>query len=235
MTTLTASLDERVENLTAQVAALTAELDRQRAERDRKAELVDDGTGIVREALPRLVAELEQAGLTAEDLIGLLRTLARTVPDLRAALEQLAVLADLARTGGPLTGPVLDRMTELLAELEQRGYISFARSAAGVVDNVVTAFAPEDVEALGDNIVLILNTVKEMTQPEVMLMLRRTMHTVRENDDLGGDVSLLRLLRQMRDPDVKRGLARLLAVLRSMGEVPAGLVEERPTPTPKEG
>ncbi len=231
MTTLTASLDERVENLTAQVAALTAELDRQRAERDRKAELVDDGTGIVREALPRLVAELEQAGLTAEDLIGLLRTLARTVPDLRAALEQLAVLADLARTGGPLTGPVLDRMTELLAELEQRGYISFARSAAGVVDNVVTAFAPEDVEALGDNIVLILNTVKEMTQPEVMQMLQRTMHIVQEVPEPAEPPSLLAILRELRGPEVRRGLYRVLTALRSVGSATPPTMKSLPNNT----
>lgn len=142
---------------------------------------------------------------------------------------------DLLGDASPLGRDVLAVVLERLDELDRRGYFTFARNGLGVLDEVVTSFTEDDMRQLGENVVLILETVKEVTQPEVMLMLRRTMHTVRENDDLGGDVSLLRLLRQMRDPDVKRGLARLLAVLRSMGEVPAGLVEERPTPTPKEG
>ena len=33
---------------------------------------------------------------------------------------------------------------------------------------MVTSFGEDDVAALGDNVVLILNTLKEMTQPEVM-------------------------------------------------------------------
>ena len=37
-----------------------------------------------------------------------------------------------------------------------------------IADRVVTEFTEEDVKALGDNVVTILNAVKEMTQPEVM-------------------------------------------------------------------
>ena len=89
-------------------------------------------------------------------------------------------------------------------------------SAAGLnVDQVVSSFSPEDVHALGDNVVLILNTVKEMTQPEVMTMLRRTASVVREEEP-PEDISLFALIKQMRDPAIKRGLAKALMTLRSM-------------------
>ena len=39
------------------------------------------------------------------------------------------------------------------------------------MDQVVTSFTEEDVRQLGDNVVLILNTVKAMTQPEIMNMV----------------------------------------------------------------
>ena len=114
----------------------------------------------------------------------------------------------------------MDSASRLLAEAEARGYIEFARSGAGVVDRVVTSFSEEDVEALGDNIVLILETVKEMTQPEVMRMMQSTFHEVAEVEDVDGEPpGLFALMREMRDPQVRRGLARLIAVLRSMGEV----------------
>lgn len=216
------SIDERLDALTAQVAAMTAELAQQRVERERRAELGDEATGLMREALPKLAAELERADLSAEELVGLLRAVARTVPDLSAGLSQLSSLAELARTAGPLSRPVLGGLTDRLGELERRGYFDFARSAAGVVDNVVTAFDPEDVEALGDNVVLILNTVKEMTQPEVMQMLQRTMHTVQEVPEPAEPPSLLAIFRELHRPEVRLGLFRVLSALRSVGATPPG-------------
>ena len=127
----------------------------------------------------------------------------------REALLQLTELA----------GPVMEMLTSRLAEWEARGYFSFAEGGLQIADRVVTSFSREDVEALGDNIVLILSTVKEMTQPEVMHLLSRTAIEVQDTEDepLGPPPSTLALLRQMRDPDVRRGLARTLTVLRSLG------------------
>ena len=41
-----------------------------------------------------------------------------------------------------------------------------------IADNVVTSFTEEDVRKLGDNAVLILKTVKDLTQPEIMGLVR---------------------------------------------------------------
>ena len=122
-----------------------------------------------------------------------------------------------------LSGPVMDMLTARLAELEAKGYFTFAQGGLSIVDRVVTSFDEEDLDALGDNVVLILNTVKEMTQPEVMRLLSRTAIEVQEVEDAppGPPPSTFALLKQMRDPDVRRGLARTLTVLRSLGSQPA--------------
>ncbi len=86
-----------------------------------------------------------------------------------------------------------------------------------MVDRVVTNFTQEDVDALGDNVVLILETIKEMTQPELMQMMRTTIHEVGEIEEDAEPPSMMNLLRQMREPEVRRGLGRMLALLRSMG------------------
>jgi uncharacterized protein YjgD (DUF1641 family) len=106
-------------------------------------------------------------------------------------------------------------VTERLAEFERRGYFTFAKEGFGVLDRVVTTYDEEDIRALGDNIVVILDTVKQMTQPEVMTMLSRTVDSMEEADV--EPASLFKLARQMRDPEIKRGLARLLGMLRTMG------------------
>ena len=118
-----------------------------------------------------------------------------------------------------LAGPVMQMVTSKATELEEKGYFTFAQGGLEIADRVVTSFDEEDIRALGDNVVLILNTVKEMTQPEVMNLLSRTAHEVQESEDapVGPPPSTFALLCQMRDPEVRRGLARTLVVLRSLG------------------
>lgn len=119
----------------------------------------------------------------------------------------------------PIASQGMDTVTKAMTEAEQKGYIDFARSGIGVVDRVVTSFSEEDVEALGDNIVLILETVKEMTQPELMQMMRSTIHEVGEMEESAVPPSTFALLGQMREPEVRRGLARMITLIRSMGSI----------------
>lgn len=134
---------------------------------------------------------------------------------LDALTRSLEGLSELTSELSALGGDAFMAATTRLAEADAKGYFEFAKAAASVADRVVTGYDAEDVEALGDNIVLILDTVKEMTQPEVMTMLRRTAHTVAEEEP--EPMSLFGLVRATRDPQVKRGLGRLIVLLRSLG------------------
>ena len=132
---------------------------------------------------------------------------------------ELEPLRDLAAEVGVLSGPAMDALTANLAQLEQRGYLGFARSGGRVVERIVTSFDEDDVEALGDNVVLMLETLRDLTQPEVLQLLRRTAGSVSHLDTPTGGPppSTLALLRQLRDPEVRRGLGRMLELLRSLG------------------
>lgn len=154
------------------------------------------------------------------------------VSELAEQRRQREVLTDLLGETTRLAGPAMESMTTRLQEAEEKGYLDFARSSLGVVDRIMTNFDEDDVAALGDNVVLILETVKEMTQPEVMTMLQRTAHLVNEPGPTPAEApSLFALLRELRDPQVRAGLARMLALLRSLStDTPA----DRPTQTTKE-
>ncbi|MFO7548662.1 MAG: DUF1641 domain-containing protein [Acidimicrobiia bacterium] len=215
-----ATVDERLDLLAAQVSFLVDEARRGREQRERWAELSHDLAPLARQGMQSATRELGEIDVTLEDLARMFRTLLSSLPTLEASLRQLESLAELGRDVAPLSTLAVGSLTDRLQVFEERGYFDFARAGAGVVDRVVTSFTEEDVEALGDNIVLILNTVKEMTQPEVMLFLRRTINTVQGQEEQGPPPSMLGLLKEMRDPEVRRGLSRLLSMLRSMGEEP---------------
>jgi uncharacterized protein YjgD (DUF1641 family) len=139
---------------------------------------------------------------------------------------ELEPLRDLAAEVGVLSGPMMASVTTQVADWDERGYLGFARSSGRVVDRIVTSFDEQDVEALGDNVVLMLETLRDLTQPEILRLLRQTAGSV---SHLDGDVdgpppSTFALLRELRDPEVRRGLGRMLDVLRNFG------TDQPPTP-----
>lgn len=215
----TLTIEDRLDHLTRQVELLVADAARQRAERARWQELSQDLAPVARQAMDTATAELEELSgdVTSEDLVRFARTMARSLPTLERMLAQLESLSSLAAEATPLAKPGMEMLVERLGELEAKGYFGFARSGFGVMDRVVTSFTEEDVQALGDNVVTILQTVREMTQPEVMGMLRRTMHTVQEEES-AEPPSLFHIAKEMRDPQVRMGLGRVIHMLRSVGE-----------------
>jgi uncharacterized protein YjgD (DUF1641 family) len=214
----TAALEERLDRLSVDVAFVAAEMREQRLRRQMWDELRTDLTPIGTDLMKLAGRELEEVQdfASTEDLLRLLKRLARNTRNIEATLERLESVVEFLDDAGPLAGDAVMKTTIALEELDRRGYFTFAKSGIGVVDRVVTSFTEDDVNQLGDNIVLILQTVKEMTQPEVMELLQRTAHSLEE--EVRETPSTLELLRQMRDPEVKRGLARMLRVLRSFSD-----------------
>jgi uncharacterized protein YjgD (DUF1641 family) len=135
---------------------------------------------------------------------------------------ELEPLRDLAAELGVLSGPAMASLTSHAAAWEERGYLGFARSSTRVVDRIVTSFDEDDVEALGDNVVLMLETLRDLTQPEILQLLRQTAGSVSHLDAPveGPPPSAFALLKQLRDPEVRRGLARMMELLRSVGADP---------------
>lgn len=217
--------DKRLDLLTEQVALIAEEMRQQRLQRERWADLVSDSAPVVSGAFDMLSHELESLSddVTVEDAVQLARTVARAVPTMEALLRQLESLSKLGDEIVPLATPAMASLTSALQGLEDKGYFTFAKGGADIVEKVVTSFTEDDIEALGDNVVLILNTVKEMTQPEVMTLLQRTALTAQDVDDEFVEApSTFALLRQMRDPQTRRGLGRVMTMLRTIGaEQPA--------------
>jgi uncharacterized protein YjgD (DUF1641 family) len=216
MTTLAQpTVDERLAAIAAQLDELTRRLDDAEARRRPLDELAGELAPVTAEAFLIAANKLDDHDIDLGELGKLALQMAEMAPLLQRYLGMAKMLAELGSDASPLTEEAVAILIDRLGEADRKGYFTFAKGVAGVVDRVVTAYDEDDVAALGDNIVLILDTVKEMTQPEVMTMLRRTVGTV--GDAGPEEIGLLGLVRATRDPDVKRGLGRLVALLRSLG------------------
>jgi len=181
------------------------------------------------------LSDLDPA-VSLEDSLRLLRRLAENTGNLEWTLQQLESIRDFMRDAAPIATYAFEAATDQFEELDRMGVFSFGQEAWRIIQIILTSFTPEDVRALGDNVVLILNTVKGMTQPEVMHMLGNLTGAYRQagaaSDEL--KTGTFALLKQMRDPEVRRGLAVTMQMLKGVAGGPANDAgeNERIEPTP---
>jgi uncharacterized protein YjgD (DUF1641 family) len=130
---------------------------------------------------------------------------------------------ELTAEATPVLTEVMERLGVVLDGMQRRGYLSFAMAGVGVADEVVTHYTEEDVRRLGENVVLILDLVKDLTQPEILAVVRRMIDAVERQrvaiaDEPADPPTLWQLARRARDPEVRRGLGRALDTLRAVAE-----------------
>ncbi len=209
----------KIDLLTTQVQFLTEQAQIAQRQRQEQAELMHDVMPIVNDAFRLSVEQLEevQEYVDLADLLRFLKRLLRNGPAFEKLLDQLESAMDLVQTVGPLTDHAFEKVVDVLQTAEHKGYFMLAKGGMQIADNVVTSFTEEDVRKLGDNVVLILNTVKDMTQPEIMGLVRAIVAQSEVEVAKPVNTSLPALLGQMRDPNVRRGLALSMRIMSVVG------------------
>lgn len=150
-----------------------------------------------------------------------MQTLQRQIESLTALVANLAEeqrrQRELRDEIGPIVKEAMGVVTERLDEFEKKGYFDFGREGLGIVDRVVTSYEAKDVKELGDNIILILDTVKAATQPGLVEIVNKTANAV-YRADTKKPKGLFGMLKASSDKDVRRGMSVMLEVLRQVGK-----------------
>lgn len=136
--------------------------------------------------------------------------------------RQEELFADLT----PILKDVMAKATDQFAELEKDGAIAFAKELMVVTRKVVQGYSPEDVRQLGDAVVTILDTVRALTQPEVLAIANEA-SVVLQQADQAEPIGLLGMVRASRDDDVQKGMAVMMGVLRHVGRGAKAMAEKR--------
>ncbi len=212
-------LNQKIDALTDQMAYLAEQARINEFARQSREELVETMMPVAKDAMRLASEQLEEVEgyLDQEDLLRLVKKMVRHWPQFEQLLDQLDGVTDLIDVVGPITKEGMNKATAVMDELDHKGYFVFARGGMKMLDNVVTSFNEEDVNRLGNNIVLILNTIKDMTQPEIMNFVRNTLLVAEKEIEKPVDISTFGLIRQMQDPAVRRGLALTMRVMHVVG------------------
>ncbi|MDH5493110.1 MAG: TusE/DsrC/DsvC family sulfur relay protein [Myxococcales bacterium] len=131
-------------------------------------------------------------------------------------VERQAAQAELIDEMRPILSEVMKAGTNTLQEMEEKGWFTFARESASILERIVEGYGVDDFRALGDSVVGILDTVKSLTQPEVLAVAHEATEALAHADDVK-PVGVMGMLKASRDDDVQYGTALMLEVLRQIG------------------
>jgi uncharacterized protein YjgD (DUF1641 family) len=155
-----------------------------------------------------------------EHILYLVKRLIRDTDMLVEGLNRIEMLMELFDEIQIIGQRVFNQTIVKLDQLEREGYFSFAQSGWRIFERIIQEFSEEDVDALGENIVIILNTVKNLTQPEIMTLTNNALDAIQVDPMDESEVSTLSLLKDLRDPKVRIGMARMLNILKVLADQP---------------
>ncbi|MDP2366091.1 MAG: hypothetical protein Q8M94_20260, partial [Ignavibacteria bacterium] len=162
---------------------------------DLKEDLMRVGNDLYRTA----VIELEEVHdhIQTGDILHLSKKLLRNVNNLSKMFDQLESARDFINDASPLFRESIIDLMKNLDEIDRKGYIHFVKELRGVADNIVTSFSTDDVKNLGDKVVTILNTVKNLTQPDMLHAINNAVSVYKNLDiEIEKDVSLFKLMKE---------------------------------------
>lgn len=149
-------------------------------------------------------------------------------------VERQEFLEDMIDEMIPVAREALKMGGEVLGEYEQKGYFAVGRELLAVADQVVETYGPGEVREMGGHIVQLLDTVKNLTQPDVLDVANKATDVVHHADDVA-PVGMFGAVRATQDKDIQKGLGMALQILRHLGRAQGGTEVERhaaPPPSP---
>ena len=213
------NITRKLEEIDEKLTFLTEQMKLQARRQQELQELKDDLNRIGTDIFQAAVTELDEVAthFDTDDVLYLIKKLLRNTRNIAKMVEQLESMADLLEDATPIGKQAFLDLLVTLDELDRKGYFEFLRESARIFDNIVTSFSVEDVRLLADNIVTILETVKNLTQPDMLSAINNAL-SVYKNLDIKVDekISYRELLRQARTPEMRRGLAFGIQFLKNL-------------------
>ena len=210
-----------INELNKKLDVILEEIELQRKHRKEMEDLKDDLMRIGTDVFQTAVVELDEMhdSVNSGDILFLLKKLLRNVNNITKTFELLENVKGFFEDFSPISRElILDSMKNLDA-FDRKGYFDFVKELKNVADNVVTSFSVDDVKALGDNIVTILNTVKSLTQPDMLNSINNAVSVYKKLDiEVAEEISVFTLIKRLNKPEVRRGMAFGLKFLESLVE-----------------
>jgi uncharacterized protein YjgD (DUF1641 family) len=185
----------------------------------RMDDLVADVNIITKDAFRSTVEELERQGveLNWDDLKYLAFKFLKNIDKFTWVMDTFESMYDLMQDMGPVVRESVIDTIRKMAVLEQQGYFEFFREMMRAMDNIVTHYSGTDVKLLADNVVTIMDTVKNMTQPDMLQAMNNAVNVFQKLEvENIPEYTLWKAMKEMWSPEMKRGLGFMITFLKNL-------------------
>jgi uncharacterized protein YjgD (DUF1641 family) len=194
---------------------LTAQFEIQTKRQQALEELQNDLIPIVNHIIKLSIDEMAEIGneFALEDLLFLFKRLLRNTRSILSLLDNVDAVMGLSEEIELLGKQVFSEMVEQMDRMERMGYFNLAREGMKVTEKVVTELNRQGINEFGDGIA---ELAVNITKPELILTANNAVNALGEQTE--ENVSLFALMREMFDPKVRKGLARMLNVVKAFSD-----------------
>jgi uncharacterized protein YjgD (DUF1641 family) len=220
------ALSTQLEDIQSKLDAISAELEVARRQREEMKELRDDLTLIAKEVFQSAVVEMEDSApfVHTGDFLHLVKKILRNTNNINEVISKLESTMDFMEDWRPIGKDLFNDGLDKLDEFDRKGYFAFLKEVFAVIDNIVTHYSTEDVRLLADNIVIIMETVKSLTQPDMLVAVNNalTVYQSLDTKDLE-EYSVWKAMRELRTPEMKRGIGFIITFLKNISQEQSNL------------
>lgn len=212
-------LQKQINQLDKKMDVLLSIVTQQQQKTESVEDLLADLQIVGKDLYDTAVVELEnqQVEIDIEEIKKIGVGLLHNIENMGVMLNMFESVVDFSKDAGPLVRESIIDLTKRLNEMEQKGYFEFFAEASRVVDNVIQAFSKEDVAQLADNIVTILNTVKSLTQPDMMKAFDNALKAYNSMEmETIPEYSIFKLIREINKPEMKKAMGFMVTFMKNI-------------------
>jgi uncharacterized protein YjgD (DUF1641 family) len=216
---MTDNTSKQIAELNQKVDTILEYVNQQRLKSQAVEDLIADASIIGKDVYDTTVKALDEheVVLDPDELREMGIRIAQNIGNFNTILDTLGSAMDLMKDVGPIANEMIIDGTKKLHEFEQKGYFEFLKEFGKIIDNIVTYYGVEDVRMLADNVVAILDTVQNLTQPD---MLKSVDNAVRifaslEMDEIP-EYSIFKVMREMNKPEMKKTLGFFMTFMKNL-------------------
>jgi uncharacterized protein YjgD (DUF1641 family) len=214
-------LQKQIDDINVKLDAILEIANEQKLRSGRMDDLVADVNIITKDAFRTTVEELENQGveLNWDDLKFLAFKFLKNIDKFTWVMDTFESVYDLMQDMGPVVREVIIDTIREMAEMEKKGYFEFFTELTRAMDTVVEHYSGEDVKLLADNIVTIMDTFKNLTQPEMLLAMNNALNVFQKLEvENIPEYSIWKAMNEMRSPEMKKGIGFMISFLKNLSK-----------------
>jgi uncharacterized protein YjgD (DUF1641 family) len=213
------AIQEQINEINRKLDLIIDDISIQRQNREAVNDLIDDMAVIGKDAFNQVVNQLDDAGieLDGEALRCLMLRLIRNISNMGMVIQTLESFTDLAKDVTPIIKQIGLDGVQKFHELEQKGYLEVLNQIVETFDKVLSKYSKEDIRQLSENLVPVVDTLVNIADPALLNKINMATSAIKEiGPDEIEEYSIWRLVRELRKPEIKKGIGFIMAFLKNI-------------------